>query len=65
MNEWGLVLNYRCALFGDGEKATQMAPPDSLTWLTITQAKGFTRNSVEKVSISKQKYAYLVLTTQV
>ena len=60
---WFYTANY--GTFGNGGKATQRSPPDNLTQWIIIQSKGFTRESIGKISRSLRAYAYLVLTSQV
>ena len=42
-------------IFGHEVKATKRSPPDNLTRWIITQTKGFTRESIEKINIGKTK----------
>lgn len=42
--------------FGDGSKASERSPPESLTQWSIKQSSGFTRKGIEKVSRSVKTY---------
>ena len=46
-------------------KATKRSPRNNLTQWIITQSKGFTRKSIEKISRSVRAVVYLVFTFQV
>ena len=61
--DWFYTTDY--GTFGLEVKATERSPPDNLTRWIITQSKGFTRKSIEKISRSMRAYVYLVLTSQV
>ena len=60
--EWFYTTDY--AIFGHEVKATERSPPDNLKRWIITQSKGFTRKSIEKISRSMMAYVYLVLSSQ-
>ena len=60
---WFYTTDY--AIFGHEVKATERSPPDNLKRWIITQSKGFTRKSIEKISRSMMAYVYLVLSSQV
>ena len=51
---WGLDKIWY--VFGDGRKATKISPPDNLARWIITQYKGFTRKSIDKISRSTRAY---------
>ena len=61
--DWFYTSDY--AVFGHEVKATERHPPDNLTRWMITQSKGFTRKTIEKISRSARAYVYLVFTSQV
>ena len=61
--DWFYLTDY--AIVGHEVKSTEGSLPDNLTRWTITQSKGFTRKSIEKISRSGMKYVYLVLICQV
>ena len=61
--DWFYTTDY--AIFGHEIKATERSPLDNLTRWIITQPKGFTKKSIEKISKSVRAYVYLVLTFQV
>ena len=61
--DWFYTTDY--AIFGHEIKATGRSPLDNLTRWIITQPKGFTKKSIEKISKSVRAYVYLVLTFQV
>ena len=43
---WFYTTKY--GVYGDGGKATERSPPNSLTRWIITQSKGFTRKGIKK-----------------
>ena len=61
--DWFYTAHY--AIFTSELKATKRSPPDNLTQWIITEAKGFTKKGIEKISRSVRAYFYLVLTSQV
>ena len=60
---WFYTTGY--GIFDHKVKATKRSPADNLTRWIITQSKGFTRKSIEKISRSVRAFTYLVLTSQV
>ena len=58
--DWFYTTRY--GIYGDGRKATKDDSPDNLTRWVITKSKGFTRKSIENISMSVRTYVYVVLT---
>ena len=61
--EWFYTTDY--TIFGHEVNATERSPPDNLKRLIITESKGFTRKSIEKVSRSVMAHVYIVVSSQV
>ena len=63
IGQWFYTTGY--AVFGHVVKATERSPRDNLTQWITTQSKGFTKNSIEKISRAVLVYIYLVVSSQV
>ena len=61
--DWFYPTDY--GIFGHEVKVTERSPPDNLTGWIVTQTRGFTRNSIEKINRSVRAHLYLRLTSQI